>query len=173
MFVRICPDYQQILKRDLGYNRRVSRLDIWKSGFPSQLCWLPPFGSWQIPVLSGLSLGLCSWSRSYICISSLCLISFSPLTPAPIHDPMVLNIVKNKSKNKILLYIYYISLMTCEDRNYCNLGWPGGTAVKCACSASAARGLRVWIPGADMAPLGMPCCGRRLTYKVEEDGHGC
>ena len=27
--------------------------------------------------------------------------------------------------------------------------------------------------GADMAPLGTPCCGRRPTYKVEEDGHGC
>ena len=28
-------------------------------------------------------------------------------------------------------------------------------------------------PGADMAPLGTPCCGRLPTYKVEEDGHGC
>ena len=25
----------------------------------------------------------------------------------------------------------------------------------------------------DMAPLGKPCCGRRPTYKVEEDGHRC
>ena len=31
----------------------------------------------------------------------------------------------------------------------------------------------VQIPGADMAPLGTPCCGRCPTYKVEEDGHGC
>ena len=30
----------------------------------------------------------------------------------------------------------------------------------------------VWILGADMAPLGKPCCGRHPTYKVEEDGHG-
>ena len=45
--------------------------------------------------------------------------------------------------------------------------------VKCAHSALAARGSRLQIPGADMAPLGKPCCGRCPTYKVEEDGHGC
>ena len=45
--------------------------------------------------------------------------------------------------------------------------------VKCACSTSAAQGSPVRIPGADMAPLGTPCCGRRPTYKLEEDGHGC
>ena len=36
---------------------------------------------------------------------------------------------------------------------------------------SAARGLPVRIPGADMAPLGKLCCGRRPTNQVEEDGH--
>ena len=46
-------------------------------------------------------------------------------------------------------------------------------AVKFARSASAAWGSPVRIPGADMAQLSTPCCGRRPTYKVEEDGHGC
>ena len=37
-----------------------------------------------------------------------------------------------------------------------------------------AQGSRVGILGVDMAPFGKkPCCGRRPTYKVEEDGHGC
>ena len=37
----------------------------------------------------------------------------------------------------------------------------------------SSQGSLVQIPGADMAPFGTPCCGRRPTYKVEEDGHGC
>ena len=45
--------------------------------------------------------------------------------------------------------------------------------VKFARAGSATRGSPVWIPGADMALLGTPCCGRRPTYKVEEDGHRC
>ena len=58
-------------------------------------------------------------------------------------------------------------------KNETKRGQPGGTAVKFTRSASAAPGLSVRILGADMAPLGKPCCGRRPTYKVEEDGHGC
>ena len=52
-------------------------------------------------------------------------------------------------------------------------GGPGGTVVKFAHSALVARGSPVRILGAVMALLGKPCCGRRPTYKVEEDGHGC
>ena len=52
-------------------------------------------------------------------------------------------------------------------------GQPGGTVIKCTRSVSAAWGWQVRIPGANMAPLGKPCCGRHPTYKVEKDGHGC
>ena len=52
-------------------------------------------------------------------------------------------------------------------------GPAGGAAVKCTPSALVAWGLPVRILGVDMAPLGTPCCGRCLAYKVEEDGHGC
>ena len=45
--------------------------------------------------------------------------------------------------------------------------------VNCAHSASLAWASPARIPGVDMPPLGKPCCGRRPTYKVEEDGHGC
>ena len=51
-------------------------------------------------------------------------------------------------------------------------GWPGGAAVKCTRSASAAQSLLVRILGVDMAALDKPCCGRRPTYQIEEDGHG-
>ena len=53
-----------------------------------------------------------------------------------------------------------------------NMSQSSGTVVKFTHPASAAWGSLVWIPGADMALLGKPCCGWRLTYKVEEDGHG-
>ena len=52
-------------------------------------------------------------------------------------------------------------------------GLPSGAAVKCARSTLVARAAPVRILGVDMAPLGMPCCSRRPTYKVEADGHGC
>ena len=54
-----------------------------------------------------------------------------------------------------------------------DMGQPGGTVVKCAHSALVAWGLPIWISGADVALVGTPCCGRRPTYKVEEDGHRC
>ena len=45
--------------------------------------------------------------------------------------------------------------------------------VKCARATSVSRGSLVWVTGVDMALLGKPCRGRRPTYKVEEDQHGC
>ena len=45
--------------------------------------------------------------------------------------------------------------------------------VKFMCSASVAQVSPFWILGTDMALLVKPCCGRCLTYKVEEDGHRC
>ena len=51
--------------------------------------------------------------------------------------------------------------------------WPRGAAVKFASSGLVAWGSLVRIPSANLAPLGKPCCVRRLTYNVEEDGHGC
>ena len=50
---------------------------------------------------------------------------------------------------------------------------PSDAVVKFVLSALVAWGSPVWIPGVDMALLIKPCCGRRPTYKVEEDGHGC
>ena len=52
------------------------------------------------------------------------------------------------------------------------MGQPSGAAVKFTHSASwRPRGSLVQIPSTDMAPLSNPCCGRRPTYKVEDDGH--
>ena len=52
-------------------------------------------------------------------------------------------------------------------------GWLGGTLVRFARSTPGAQGSPVRIPRADIALLCKPCCGRRPTYKVEEDGHRC
>ena len=70
----------------------------------------------------------------------------------------------------MMKYWFYYSEKT---KNNDSCDWPGGTAVKFARSPLATQGLPVWILGGDMALLGKPCCGRRPTYKVEEDGHGC
>ena len=51
-------------------------------------------------------------------------------------------------------------------------GRPGGAVIKFASSTLAAWGSQVPIPDGDMTPHGKPCCCRRPTYKVEEDGHG-
>ena len=62
---------------------------------------------------------------------------------------------------------------TSELENRSIEGPAGGIAVTFARSALLARSSLVRIPDAKMAPLGKPCCARRPTYKVEEDGHRC
>ena len=62
---------------------------------------------------------------------------------------------------------------SCWSRAWREHARPHGTAVEFARSTSAAWGLLVQIPGVGMARIGMPCCGMCLSYKVEEDAHGC
>ena len=52
-------------------------------------------------------------------------------------------------------------------------GRPGGVVGKFAHSALAAWALLVRIPAAHLAVLIKLCCGRRPTYKIEDDGHRC
>ena len=52
-------------------------------------------------------------------------------------------------------------------------GRPGGAVVKLARSASQQPGFAGPDPGAEVAPLGTPWCGRCPTCKAEEDGHRC
>ena len=77
-----------------------------------------------------------------------------------------LNCLREKAK-------YFCSCFTVLFIRKKTWGHLAGAAVKCTLSASVARGSPVRILGADMVPLGKPCCGRRPTYKVEEDGHRC
>ena len=71
--------------------------------------------------------------------------------------------IDNPQRGKNMGEVYPAILKTCR-------GWPSGTAVKFARSTSVALGSPIWIPGADMAQLGKPCCGRRPRCKVEEAG---
>ena len=86
-------------------------------------------------------------------------------------EKRILGTQSKKSKENSDNNTFYFSLQ-CMINSYFG-GRPGGTVIKFARSASAAWGPPVRILGADMAPLGKPCCGGRPTYKVEEDGHGC
>ena len=54
-------------------------------------------------------------------------------------------------------------------RNQKNIWGPaGGAAVKFARPGFAGSD-----PGCGHGTAWQPCCGRRPTYKLEEDGHGC
>ena len=54
-----------------------------------------------------------------------------------------------------------------------NRGPPGGIAVNVMCSAAAARGSLVQIPGVDLHTDYQAMLWQCPTYKVEEDRHGC
>ena len=45
--------------------------------------------------------------------------------------------------------------------------------VNFACSALAAQGSQVWIPGADLHTTYQAMLWRCPMYRVEEDGHQC
>ena len=48
-------------------------------------------------------------------------------------------------------------------------GWPGGVVVKFVCSALAAQGSRVQIPGVDLHTTHQAMLWQHPTYKREED----
>ena len=75
-------------------------------------------------------------------------------------------------RNLWVLEMFCILSEVVVARIYLNIKMQG-LAQWCSGSASAAQGSPVQIPGRDMAPLSKQCCGRRPTYKVEEDGHRC
>ena len=52
-------------------------------------------------------------------------------------------------------------------------GWPGGVVVKFVCSALAAQGLQVWIPGMDLHTSYQAMLWWHAIYKGEEDWHRC
>ena len=62
----------------------------------------------------------------------------------------------------------YTSTKDLKDR-----GWPSGVAVKFACSASAARGLWVQIPGADLHTAHQSMLWWCPTQETEEDWPRC
>ena len=52
-------------------------------------------------------------------------------------------------------------------------GQPCGTVVKFVCSASAAQGSWLRIPGTDIHTVHQAMLWQHPTYKTEEDGHRC
>ena len=101
-------------------------------------------------------------------------LSEGPGASLPVPETSWANSKSQDVDNDVILDL--VINVKCQSRHEMKVmswGRPSGAAVKCACSASVARGSWVQIPGADMAQLGKLCCGRRPTYKVEEDGHRC
>ena len=53
------------------------------------------------------------------------------------------------------------------------MGRPAGVVVQFSCSASAARGSQVWIPGIDLHTTHQAMLWQCPSYKTEEDWHRC
>ena len=90
--------------------------------------------------------------------------------------PAIVVAVSNGNCNKKLLHswLYFPSLIVhsfqiflATQYSFKKDPWsrPSGAAVKYAHSALVAQGSPVQIPGAAMAPVIKPCCGRHPTYK--------
>ena len=52
-------------------------------------------------------------------------------------------------------------------------GQPGGIVVKFVCSTSAAQGLQIQIPGADLYTAYQAMLWWHPIHKIEEDEHRC
>ena len=71
--------------------------------------------------------------------------------------PVLSHHIKEDSMSNLCLSHVLFNQKLFSDYKSSSWGWPSGVAVKFACSASAARGLQVQIPGADLraAPQAM------------------
>ena len=75
------------------------------------------------------------------------------------------------SIGELFSYMNYMPIMLLQNNE--KRGQPSGIVVRFTHSASAAQGLPVWIPGADLHTTYQPMLWQHPTYELEEDGHGC
>ena len=87
------------------------------------------------------------------------------------HSRILLFPYKKKEASKYKQLVMLQAIFALHFKYKAVSGQSGSTAVKFTHSALVVRwfGSHVW----NYALLGKPCCGRRPTYKVEEDGQRC
>ena len=81
-------------------------------------------------------------------------------------------VVETHTQNRGILALTFFRVNLPQTKRGRLEGWPDGTVIKIALSASAAQGLQVWTLGTDLALLVKPCCGC-IPHKIEEDWHRC